>query len=65
MNDARTRADSSRRYRRKRITQINFALNKKADADIIEWLTAGDGPRVDRLRLAVRAAIEAERGDAT
>lgn len=61
MNDARTRADSARRYRRKRITQINFALNKKADADIIEWLTDGDGPRVERLRRAVRAAIEAER----
>lgn len=65
MNDARTRADSSRRYRRKRITQINFALNKTADADIIEWLTAGEGTRVERLRRAVRAAIEAERGAET
>lgn len=65
MNDARTRADSSRRYRRKRITQINFALNKTADADVIEWLTAGDGSKVERLRRAVRAAIEAERGAGT
>lgn len=61
MNDARTRADGCRRYRRKRITQMNFALNKTADADVIEWLTVGGGSKVERLRRAVRAAIEAER----
>lgn len=45
---------AQRRYRKKRIKQVGFSLNKENDADIIAFLYDGGARPIYRLREAVR-----------